>query len=124
MGRRHHVLDVYDAELHLATTPRQWDALVRRFDGGLEPDDCNGVGTTTLVLDREKYVPHLIVWIDAATIGDNALGMVTTCAHEAAHVATMLLDHVRESYDGESEALAYLVGWVTRWLIEGVEWKH
>jgi hypothetical protein len=112
----------YGAELHLATTERQWATLAARFE--LDEDDNNGVGTTTLVLDREKFVPHLVVWLDVATIGDDALGMVTTCAHEAAHVAGMLLDHVRESYDGASEAFAYLVGWVTRWLIEAVDWKH
>jgi hypothetical protein len=124
MGRRHHVLDVYDAELHLATTEREWARLVRRFEGTLEPDDCNGVGTTTLVLDRERFRPHLVIWVDLTTHGDDALGLVTTCAHEAAHAAGMLLDHIRQSYDGESEAFAYLVGWITRWLIEGIDWKH
>lgn len=125
MRRRHTTVDPYGVELHLATTERQWSALVSRFgDGGLEDDHNNGIGATCLVLDRETYVAHLVVWLDADTIGDDALAMVTTCAHEAAHAAGMLLDHVREKYDGESEAFAYLVGWVTRWLIEAVDWKH
>lgn len=124
MGRRHHVLDVYGAELHLATTERQWDALVRRFDGGLEDDDHVSLGATCLVLDRELAKAHLVVWLDADTIGADALGMVVTCAHEAAHAAGMLLDHIRQPYNGESEAFAYLVGWITGWLIEAVDWKH
>lgn len=33
-------------------------------------------------------------------------------AHEATHAAGMLLDHIGQDYDGESEALAYLVGFI------------
>lgn len=123
MSRRQHVLDVYDAELHLATTERQWAALVRRFEGALAAEDIASVGACAFTVDT-SWTPHLVFWLHADLIGDNALGMVTTCAHEAAHGAAMLLDHVGQSYDGKSEALAYLVGWLTRWLIEGVEWKH
>lgn len=122
MSRRHHVLDVYGAELHLATTDRQWAKLVRRFNGGLEEDPDDRVGATALMVDDGRA--HLVMWLDAGTVGDDALGMVTLCAHEATHAAAMLLDHVRQPYDGESEALAYLVGWLTGWLIEAVDWKH
>lgn len=34
--------------------------------------------------------------------------------------AGMLLDHIGQEYDGESEALAYLVGFVAAWLHEGI----
>jgi hypothetical protein len=120
MGRRRyrsHELDIYRSHVHVATDRGQWASLRRKIT---TLEDEPGLGFTQLhvfVPDRPgPHVPHVAVFVDVEAHGDNFCGLIETCAHEAVHVAAMLLDHLGEEYDGESEALAYLVGWATRWL--------
>jgi hypothetical protein len=57
---------------------------------------------------------QIVVYIDAK--GHDRLGLVDTCAHEASHVADRVFEYVEEERPG-TETRAYLVGWVTRWLL-------
>ncbi len=119
----HHVLDVYGAHVWLAWTPKQWRKLMRTFDS-LEESDRDSLGSTCVVLDREHpFEPHLVVWIDLESHGGDALSLVRSASHEAAHVASMLLSHLGHKLVAEDEPHAYLVGWATAWIIEQIEWK-
>lgn len=119
----HHVLDIYGAHLWLAVTPRQWAKLVDRFEGSIDEDDRDSIGATALILDSKSSTPHIVVWLDVDRFGDDALGCVETTAHEATHVATLLLTHLRHTIRSIDEPHAYLVGWVTRWMLEQIPWK-
>ena len=57
------------------------------------------------------------MWLDlkATEAGSDLVDLV---AHEAAHAAGALLDHIGQAYDGNSEAFAYLVGFIAGWLWE------
>lgn len=117
---RHRTLDIYDAELYLATDLQQWRNLRRSVDA-LDLDKIPGAnGLTDLQVEQTndgRNVPHIPVFIDVAALTDPAL-LVNTCAHEAAHVSGLLLDHLGQEA-GNSEAHAYLVGWVAAWLWQG-----
>lgn len=115
---RSHQLDIYGAWLHLATTPKQWrrhgdliDSLRETADGAL--------GFTSRDVTDDGGI-HLSVYIDARRLADNEVGLTEIIAHEAAHAAGMLLDHIGQDYDGESEALAYLVGFIAAWIRSGI----
>lgn len=117
---RRHTLDIYGAELYLATDLGQWKSLRRKIDS-LE-EDPGGVGATSLDMQDAELDPmntaHLSVYIDKATLAEDGGALVNTCAHEAAHAAALLLDHLGQE-PGNSEALAYLTGWITQWIWEG-----
>ena len=113
------IIHPYAAKLHLATTPQQWAALQRRFRGALETDP-DSVGSVNRIIDTEdSNRAHLVVWVDVIALG-NARGGLMCVVHESVHVAGMLLDHIGQPYDGESEALAYLAEWVASWLLDGI----
>lgn len=108
-----HQLDIYGAWIHLTTTPEGWAALRRR---GLDLPDLGGsLGMTSRDPGRDGNV-NLAVYLDMARLGGNPAGLIEILAHEAFHVAGMLLDALDEEYDGQSEAMAYLVGWTSAWL--------
>ena len=113
---RSHQLDIYGGWLHCATTPKQWRALRRQLPSLAE--DPGGQGAVSLTLheaDNGLVTPHLAVWLDLKATGDGA-DLVELIAHEAFHAGGALLDHIGQAYDGDSEALAYLVGFIAAWL--------
>lgn len=115
---RSHQLDIYGAWLHLATDRKAWRKLRRRIDSlpTLEP---GMLGLTSRDIGDDGSV-NLSVFIDVKVQAGNPVGLTEILAHESAHAAGMLLDHIGQEYDGESEALAYLVGFVAAWLHEGI----
>lgn len=116
---RSHQLDIYGAWLHLATDSKSYKAMRRRLPS-LEKQAPEAAGSVTLVLHIAPSgltTPHLAIWIDPAQ-AETPVDLIETTAHEATHAATALLDHIGQGYDGGSEALAYLVGWITGWLWE------
>jgi hypothetical protein len=110
-----HHLDVYGAKLYLARERDEWTRLKKQT--GFKLDKIDSVGLTQLILDRETGQVHFCVFIDVRNHPKGEL--IQTCAHEAAHIAGMMLDHIDTDYDGHSEPFAYLVGWTTTWL-----WEH
>lgn len=110
-------LDIYDTGLHLARTKREWASLKRKLK---IPDQCpDSAGQATFATfhpnDGGITQPHLILWIDIKSHRTRA-ELVNTCAHEAAHAATSLLDHLGHQIKVSDEPHAYLVGWLTEWL--------
>lgn len=115
-----HQLDVYGAWVHVARTRGEW-ALLRRRVRSLDPKPSDSAGATTHVQwtsDKGRTVSHWVVWVDVDAALD-AHDMLDTVAHEATHVAAGLLEHIGQA-GGDSEALAYLVGWTTAWLWRNV----
>lgn len=112
-------LDPYGAHLHLACKKRDWTRLQRRFGDALGTQVPDSIGEARLVLHTENPGAHLVVWIDLAT-APLALDGMRTAVHEGVHVGAMLLDHIGQEYDGQSEALAYLVDHVVSWLWEQI----
>lgn len=114
----HHRLDVYGTHLHLATDRRALATLRRQL-----PELDKGphtVGGSTIIGNPEgaTRTTHLVIWIDVdAHHTDDAL--VDTIAHESTHAGALLLDHIGQAYDGDSEALAYLVGFIAGWTWRG-----
>jgi hypothetical protein len=107
----HHQIEVYGAELHIATSLKAWAKLRKRIDS--LDEEPGGLGFTSLDLHESELGatwPHLSIFVDLAAHGDDQPMLVNTCAHEAAHAAGLLLDHIGEQYGGRSEAHAYLVG--------------
>jgi hypothetical protein len=119
MPARSHMLDIYGAWLHLATDKRQWSALRRQHKGVdlVEDLDSDGICQFVIHTDHGTHTPHLFMFLNVKTHGDDHLRLTETCAHEATHAAAQLFDHIGQK-GGDSEALAYLVGWLTRWLYE------
>lgn len=70
----------------------------------------------------ERLPSH--AWTLAAAFLDSAAhssraDLVSTVAHEAAHAASILLDHLGHRLRGEDEPHAYLAGYVARCI-----WTH
>lgn len=113
---RSHQVDVYGAWLHAVTTPRGWAKLAKDVDSLPEIEE-GALGFTSRDVDDDGGV-HLSVYVDAKRLVDNPAALTEVLAHEAAHAAGMLLDHIGQEYDGESEAFAYLIGFIAAWLYE------
>ena len=117
---RHH-LDIYDADLWLATNASQWRALARMIGDVIEDDPPDLAGQATFATfhpdDGGMVTPTSVLWIAVAAHKTPA-ELVNTCAHEAAHAAGHLLGHIGQEYGDANEAHAYLVGWLTQWMWE------
>lgn len=114
-----HQLDVYGCWIHLATDRRAWSTLRRRVKS-LDPKPSDAAGAVTYTKfssDAGRHVQHYVVWINLAAVFDDH-DLLDTVAHEACHVSATLLEHIGQP-GGDSEALAYLVGWITVWLWKG-----
>lgn len=110
-GVVHHQLDVYGVWLHVTRSKKAWRAL--RDTPGIDvPKKIQSLGLTTRVSERDGTM-HFAVYLHRDLEG---AGLVEITAHEAAHLAGLLLDAVGQPYNGESESFAYLVGWATSWL--------
>lgn len=111
-----HRLDIYDTELYVTTTKRGW-ANIRRLVPFGELDATAGGQTHSGQWQPDNGAPN-----------ENAIGIyinpnhktpgehLNTCAHEATHAAEKILTDAATEPAGEP--LAYLVGWITRWLWE------
>jgi len=106
-------IDPYDAQLHYATTPDEWARVRKRF--GKSADVPDSIGRTDRYWDTKTGRTHMIVWVDVAkhTRADTLLNTIT---HEGYHAAAGLLEGLGQTLD-ESEAVAYLVDWITTWLV-------
>ena len=104
-----HQLDIYGTWLHVCTDRRAW-ATLRRTVKDLDPLE-DPLGLTSHDIDPDGQT-HISMFIDMDRLAGNPIGLCEIVAHEATHAATMLLDHIGQKYDGESEALAYLVGFI------------
>lgn len=113
---RSHKSGVYGAHLHVATTREQLAALLRRFNLA-EPES---LGASYLTVDTSaNNTPHLTVWIDVSAL--DGPGLIDYLAHEAVHTAAQLLDHIgQDTKRHDSEALAYLTGWVAARIWESI----
>lgn len=115
MSTGRYPIDVYGAHVHIATDDPSWDRLANRFEIDEEP----GLGMTSLSLDTYRgNAPHLVIYLDPAAHSSRA-DLVSTVAHEAAHAASILLDHLGHRLRGEDEPHAYLAGYVARCI-----WTH
>ena len=115
----HHRLDIYGHELFVTTTKRGWSNIQRLFafhdvdttaagqthSGQLQPDDGS------------PNVNAIAIYINANH--GNEAEHIDTCAHEAAHAAEAILEGTKIPTGGEP--LAYLTGWLTRWLWENTK---
>jgi hypothetical protein len=110
---RSHLLDVYDCWLHVATTEQDWAKLAKRY--GLA--DLDSTGVCVLFVDSTKAnQPHVALYIEAEATERRRVDLVT---HEATHAAAQILDHIGQRADRhDSEALAYLAGFIAGWLWE------
>lgn len=103
-----HHLGIYGAHLHVATTRDQMKALRRKYD----LSKPGSIGASYLTVDTQaNNAIHLTVWLDGDSL--DGADLVDTIAHESVHAAAQLLDHIGQAANGhDSEALAYLAGWV------------
>jgi hypothetical protein len=87
-----------------------------------KPSDAAGaVSFLSFTTDKGRAVSHFVVWIDVASALDER-DLIDTIAHEASHVSAHLLyDDAGQKQDGDCEALAYLIGWVTGWIWQGCQ---
>lgn len=119
MSPVHHLLDVYDTHLHCATNKRAWATLRRRYPGLVEatPESAGLCRVATWhPKDGGMHEFHLVLWINLAQ-HKTEHELIDTCAHEATHAALSVMDHIgHDSRGTNDEPVAYLVGWITRWL--------
>jgi hypothetical protein len=118
-GWRHHTLDIYGVEVFAVSTRKDWRGLRKVVP--FVSKKPNALGLTEWAVwrpkDRGRALGHLVLWVDAKRHEDDLAALVDTCAHEAHHGATRVLNWVGVD---DSEASAYLVGWLTGWLFESV----
>lgn len=122
MSTATHHLDIYGAELHLATTEREWKRLQKKL--AYLQDVPNSAGLTHFAIwspnDGSSPIPVVSFWIRHTLLTDS-LQLIETCAHEAAHATTYILNwtgHDIRGDDGHDEPSAYLTGWLTRWIYD------
>lgn len=114
-----HELDIYGAQLHATWTPKQWRKVARSIgrDDAQAPESSGRVDFSLWVPTVGISVPHVLIYIGLKDHADDTAALVDTIAHESAHAAGAILDHIGQAYDGDtSEAHAYLVGWIAGWL--------
>lgn len=112
-----HQIDVYGARIHLARNKGEWKRLKKST--GLNLSKIGSIGLTEKFTDPKTGQVDFAVYVDVKS--QTRAELLDVCAHEAAHVSGLMLDHIDTPYDGTSEPLAYLVGWVTAWLWSGCE---
>lgn len=115
---KHHVLDIYNVHLHRVTERRDVKNIRRRLpflDKTLADASAACQFATHSKTKGEPFLPHLVFWIDLKQNVDR-LDLIDSAAHEAAHGASEILEWVGHDARGD-EPNAYLVGWLTRWLI-------
>lgn len=110
----HRVIDIYGIDIYLARDKRQWGALKRKFKG-LPSVDTSGVTAELVTTDG---IFQLAFYIDVAG-HDEQYHLINTCAHEAAHGALYIFDHINQETQNSHEPFAYLTGWLTQWI-----WEH
>ena len=112
-------LTPYGVQLHFASTKREWATLRRKLDFLCKTPDSAGLTEWALWVPKGSGIttPHLAIYVDLAGHTD-PLDLIETCAHEAAHGAGHVLDWIGHEYGGSDEPHAYLVGWLTRWLMD------
>lgn len=116
----HHTLDVYGAELHLATDKASWRA-VRRIVTEMDetvPECLGQVQFFQWETKAGRVIPHYVLWLHLAGMFHER-DLVDTIAHEALHAAYAILEHAGVQETGNAEALAYLTGWIAGWM-----WEH
>lgn len=117
-----HLLDIYSVWLEATGTAKGWRQLRKRIPTLEEAPDSLGYTESTLWVPdttqgRRPATRHISVFIDVEAHAGNDRALVETCAHEAAHVATLLFHELGQNLDDVGhEAHAYLVGWVAQWL--------
>lgn len=115
-----HLLDIYDAWLHLATDKRQLATLRRRYGKDKIPtlgrDSFGCLLSFRMQPTDRPDINHYVLFLDVDKHRGDQGQLVDTVAHECTHLATGILDSVGASYDGDSEPLAWLLGWLVRWV--------
>lgn len=106
-----HKLDMWPATVWCASTKGQLRKAAKAVGIALELGDHAGC---TFTLSTEAEGLQMVVYVDTKGVSLGAL--VDTCAHEASHVADRLFEEIEERIPG-TETRAYLVGWLTRWLL-------
>ena len=106
-------IDPYDARLYYATTAAEWARIRKQFGQGI--DMPTSIGLTGRTWDSKTGRTRMIVWVDVAK-HSRADELINTIAHEGYHAAAGLLEGLGQSLD-EGEAVAYLVDWITGWLV-------
>ncbi|SDD41625.1 hypothetical protein [Auraticoccus monumenti] len=110
----HHKLDVYGADLYLCRSVKEWRKLRRTVDS--LGDDPTSQGATSIDVNPTNGEYAVTIYVHPG-LTDEA-ERVECVAHEAAHAARMILDHVGET--GRTwETEPYLVGWIAGWV-----WRH
>jgi hypothetical protein len=114
----HHRLDIYDHQLHLATTDKAWKRLCKDIDS-LDPEP-NAWGYTGSDLDTKTDTFHVSIYIGHEAVKAGGGQLVNTIAHEAAHAASLIHRHIGAKVRGIDEPHAYLVGWIAGWIWDNV----
>jgi hypothetical protein len=114
-----HFLDIYDVDLRLATTPKQWRKLAAE-GFPIKRRVPQAAGQTKLAVWKPRkglHVPCVILWVNLAEHTSPA-ELVNTCAHEATHAAGMILNRIGHEGPSGDEPRAYLTAWLTSWMWE------
>lgn len=116
-----HTLDIYGTELYLVTNRRDWATLRRRLSYLDKAPASAGLAAFAAFEPKNGSITtsHLALWIDVAAHRSD-LDLIDTAAHEASHAAGQIFEWINHDVRGTDEPSAYLVGWLTRWIIEGV----
>lgn len=123
-GYAHRLLDVYCVDVHVVWKRKAWKRLRKRLPW-IGTCDSAGLSAFSVWCPKKgaRGLPrgHLVLWIDVDH-HENLPQLVDSMAHEAAHGALRVLEWVGVPVAGDSsEAYAYLVGWLTRHLLETVD---
>lgn len=115
MRVKRHSLDIYGAELFRATSKAELREIRSLVPFKIEAPGA-AAATWFEAVDRGPFtVPHIVFYVDPKR-GDT-LDLIELCAHEATHGAGQLFEHLAHTMQGIDEPHAYLIGWLTRWLI-------
>lgn len=117
---RSHVLDIYGVNVHLATSKRDWKQLRKELPFvGKVPKSMGQTQFACTKLGGIVIQAHLVLWVDINAHA-NAASLVDTCAHESAHAADRIVEWIGHTPMVCDEPTAYLVGWLTSWMWDGI----
>lgn len=121
MSSWEHRLDIYETDLIVCTTRKDWNAARKRYKvvSIIEPVGNSSDGVTCRTINPRGV---LTIWIFVDGGGHQEYGTVWLAglaAHEATHAAEAICSHHEFSVGGEP--MAYLVGWLTKSILSVVD---
>lgn len=122
MITRNHYIDVYDTQVHLVTTRREWTHLRKELTQLPKSEALEELfGRVDRVVKKTSVgyrQIHIVIFINIPEHYGDQMLLLDTVSHESYHAAGLIFEAIGARFKARDEPMAHLVGWFTRWVWE------